>query len=171
MKSILLICLAFVFLTYSIDVNVPIILQYTGTCTNTSTTASTCTFKASTQNISTHIDANAGAMTTVKPILGAHSYLNLSLTFKDDKTYLGNGSASFGLHDEHTITFDLVAGFCVPSCSQQTSTFLAQAKINGGTGAYTNASGLFSSYRYYSHEKNPEDQFIDFVNYVITVRG
>ena len=110
-------------------------------------------------------------MTSVKNLIGARSFLNLTITYKNDNTYIGNGWASFGVFDEHSITFDIIAGFCVPSCSDKASTFLTQAQINGGSGKYANASGILTSWRYYQHENSPTDMFVDWVNYVVSVKN
>jgi len=145
MKVILALAL-FALAVFALEVQVPIILLYDGDCTLYGNSSGLiCRGSATSEKITTRIDAMKGASTDVMKQPGAHSINFGNATFINKYTYSVYGNVTYGLFDEHTIYFSSLSGFCTPTCDDPHALFVDSGIVKGGRGIFANSSGSYSA--------------------------
>jgi len=104
-----------------------------------------CRGQATSEKITTRIDAGRGASTDVVKQVGAHSLNFGNATFLTKYTYNVYGNVTYGLFDEHSIYFASLSGFCTPSCDDPHALFVDTGIIKGGQGVFANSTGSYSA--------------------------
>eukprot|EP01091_Cochliopodium_minus_P000636 TRINITY_DN10557_c0_g1_i1.p1 TRINITY_DN10557_c0_g1~~TRINITY_DN10557_c0_g1_i1.p1 ORF type:complete len:174 (-),score=31.53 TRINITY_DN10557_c0_g1_i1:70-570(-) len=151
MKVLFLILIS-IALALSLQVQFPIVLLYNGACDPWSRGAA-CHGVATSELITTHINANAGAKTSVSNVIGARSRNFGNATYTGSNSYTVYGNVTYGVFDEHAIYYSSLNGFCIPNCTHSHAIFIDTGVINGGLGAYKNATGTYSAIQQPFHGK------------------